>query len=64
MLVLTRRIDEEIVIADNIHVVVLPIQGRQVRLGITAPLSVPVVRQELLAVCSEDEGTTTVDGPA
>jgi carbon storage regulator len=49
MLVLTRRIGEEIVIAGDIHVTVVGVHGRQVRLGITAPLSVPVVRLELLA---------------
>jgi carbon storage regulator len=49
MLVLSRRIGEEIVIADDIHVTVLSIRGTQVRLGITAPRSVPVTRLEILA---------------
>jgi carbon storage regulator len=49
MLVLTRRIGEEIVIASNIRVALLSIKGRQARLGITAPLAVPVRRTELLA---------------
>jgi carbon storage regulator len=49
MLVLTRRIGEEIVIADNIRVTVAAICGKQVRIGITAPRSVPVARLELLA---------------
>ena len=53
MLVLTRRVGEEIVIAGNIHVTVVMANGQTVRLGITAPPSVPVVRQELLAGCSE-----------
>jgi len=47
MLVLTRRLGEEIVIADNIHVTVLSVQGDRVRLGITAPRSVSVDRQEV-----------------
>lgn len=49
MLVLTRRIGEEIVIADNIRVTVVAVNGQRVRLGITAPSSVPVARLELLA---------------
>jgi carbon storage regulator len=53
MLVLTRRVGEEIVIAGNIRVMVVAVKGQTVRLGITAPSSVPVVRRELLAACSE-----------
>lgn len=49
MLVLTRRIGEEIVIAGDIRVMVVAVQGKKVRLGITAPSSVPVTRLELLA---------------
>jgi carbon storage regulator len=49
MLVLSRRIGEEIVIAGDIRVTVLAVNGPRVRLGITAPLVVPVIRQELLA---------------
>jgi carbon storage regulator len=49
MLVLTRRLGEEIVIAGNIRVSVVSIKGKQIRLGITAPPSVPVARLELLA---------------
>lgn len=49
MLVLTRRIGEEIVIADDIRVRVVRVKGERVRLGITAAPSVPVIRQELLA---------------
>lgn len=49
MLVLTRRVGEEVVIAGNICVTLLGIKGNQVRLGITAPYSVPIARGELLA---------------
>lgn len=48
MLVLTRRIGEEIVIADDICIKVVSISGRRACLGITAPLSVHVTRQEVL----------------
>lgn len=52
MLVLTRRIGEEIVIAGNIRVTVIAVNGNRVRVGITAPASVPVARLELLVECS------------
>lgn len=48
MLVLTRRIGEEIVIARDIRVTVVAVNGQRVRLGITAPPSVAVARKELL----------------
>jgi carbon storage regulator len=47
MLCLTRRCGEEIVIGDNIHVTVLSVKRGQVRLGISAPRSVTVDRQEV-----------------
>jgi carbon storage regulator len=47
MLVLTRRIGEEIVIGSGIRVTVLGVQGNRVRLGITAPPSVAVDRAEV-----------------
>lgn len=45
MLVLSRLINEEIVIGQDIHVTVLAAKGKKVRLGI----SVPVNRREVLA---------------
>ncbi len=47
MLVLTRRLGEEIVIADNIRVKVVAVQGNRVRLGIVAPQDVTVHREEI-----------------
>ncbi len=47
MLVLSRRKDEIIVIGDNVRVTVVDIRGDTVRLGITAPKSIPVYRQEI-----------------
>ena len=46
-LVLTRRVDETIVIDGDIKVTVLAIKGNQVRLGIEAPKSVAVHRLEI-----------------
>ena len=47
MLILTRRINEVIRIGDHIQVVIVAIEGNKVRLGITAPRSLPVHRQEV-----------------
>jgi carbon storage regulator len=47
MLVLTRRIGEEIVIDGSIRVTVVAVQEGRVRLGVTAPEHVRVDRQEI-----------------
>ena len=47
MLVLTRRVGEEIVINGNIRVIVVASSGDKIRLGIEAPQSVPVDRKEI-----------------
>jgi len=47
MLVLSRRIGETIVINGDIQVKVLSVQGNKVRLGVVAPESVSVDRQEV-----------------
>lgn len=49
MLVLSRKLNQEIRIGENIVVRVIGIKGNQVRLGIVAPSEVPVLREELLA---------------
>lgn len=47
MLVLTRKKDQVIQIGDDIRVVVVGIVGDRVKLGISAPQSVPVDREEI-----------------
>lgn len=47
MLVLGRRVGEEIWIGDDIRVVVVDIRGNQARLGFDAPLEVSIRRSEL-----------------
>jgi carbon storage regulator len=59
MLVLTRRVGEEVLIGDDIRVKVVAIRGHQVRLAITAPPSVVVARRELLVECPEAADTST-----
>ena len=47
MLVLTRRANQSIMIGDDIVVTVLDVRGDQVRIGIKAPRSVDVHREEV-----------------
>ncbi|MEI7849702.1 MAG: carbon storage regulator CsrA [Chloroflexota bacterium] len=47
MLVLTRRVDESIAIGDSIVLTVLAIEGERVKLGISAPREVLILRQEV-----------------
>jgi carbon storage regulator len=47
MLVLSRRVGEEIVIAGNIRLTIVAVRGQAVRLGIAAPPEVSVNRKEV-----------------
>ncbi len=49
MLILTRKIDQSIIIQDDITVVVLGVERDRVKLGIQAPADVAVLREELQA---------------
>ena len=53
MLILTRKLGESITIGDDIRVSVLGIRGRQVRLGIDAPSSIIVHREEIYVKIQE-----------
>lgn len=47
MLALSRKKDEAIVINNNIEVTILEVKGDHVKLGISAPKSVPIYRKEV-----------------
>ena len=47
MLILSRKIDEKVVIGDDIIISIVEIRGDQVRIGIKAPKKVKVFRQEV-----------------
>ena len=63
MLVLRRKVGESIVLAGVIHVAVLAAQGERVKLGITAPPDVTVVREELLKGPKPDAEATPAPTP-
>lgn len=47
MLILTRKVGESILIGDDVRITTLGIQGRQIRLGISAPNNITVHREEI-----------------
>ena len=54
MLVLSRRADESLYIGDDIKITVLDIRGGQVRIGITAPDTMKVHREEVYQRINKD----------
>lgn len=56
MLVLSRKINESLVIDDKVIVTVIEIRGDKVRLGFEAPKDVPIHRQEVVAAIQNYEG--------
>jgi carbon storage regulator len=48
MLVLSRKINEKIMVGDDIIITIVKIDRNQVRIGIEAPGHVPVYREEIL----------------
>lgn len=54
LLVLTRKIDESIIIGDNIRVTIVDVRGEQVKLGIDAPRSISVHREEVYREIQEE----------
>jgi carbon storage regulator len=56
MLMMTRRAGQKIILGDDIVVEVVEVAGNTVRLGVSAPRSLPVYREEIwTAVRAENE---------
>lgn len=63
MLALSRKKNESIVIDNNIEVTVLDIKGDQIKLGISAPKSVPVYRKEVyVQIKDANKAASSSDG--
>lgn len=63
MLVLTRKLGENIRIGDTVKVTVLEVRGTQVKLGIEAPPEVGVHREEIYARIQEENRRTSAGQP-
>jgi carbon storage regulator len=56
MLILSRKVNEKIMIGEDISVSIIEIRGDQVRLGVTAPKTVKVFRQDVFdAIKAENQ---------
>ncbi len=64
MLALSRKKTESIVINNDIEVTVLEIKGDQVKIGITAPKSIPVYRKEVYAQIKDANKAASVSDGA
>ena len=63
MLILTRKSGEAIRIGDHITLKVIEIRGNQVRIGIDAPRSLAVHREEIYALIQEQNKAATQSSP-
>jgi carbon storage regulator len=63
MLVLSRKRDEKIVIGDQIVVTIVDVRGDKVRIGIEAPASVSVHRQEVFDALKRQEEESSANSP-
>jgi carbon storage regulator len=54
MLVLTRRVDERIMIGEDIYIQIVSISGDSVRLGISAPEGLKILREEIYTAVKKE----------
>jgi carbon storage regulator len=60
MLILTRKIDESIIVGDNIKITVIEIQGDNVRIGIDAPRELSIHREEIYQAIRQENRQTVL----
>lgn len=62
MLIITRRPGEKLMVGDDVVIEVIEVNGSSVRIGIAAPKSIPVYREEIYtAVKEENAAAATAD---
>jgi carbon storage regulator len=65
VLIVSRRVGEKVMIGDDVVVEVLEVTGSLVRLGVQAPRSIPVYREEIWeAIRAENQAAATADPAA
>ncbi|MDR2245666.1 MAG: carbon storage regulator CsrA [Treponema sp.] len=64
MLILSRKVNEKIMIGDDISVSIIEVRGDQVRLGVDAPKTVKVFRQEVFDAIRAENKAASESAPA
>jgi carbon storage regulator len=64
MLIITRRPGEKVMIGDDVVVEIIEVSGSSVRIGIAAPKSVPVYREEIYNAVKEENVAAAASEPA
>ena len=57
MLILTRKVDQGIVIGDGIVIKVIGIEGNKVKLGVDAPKNITILREEIVEAVKQENRT-------
>jgi len=60
MLIITRKPGEKIMLGDDVTIAVIEVSGSSVRIGIAAPRSIPVYREEIWAAVKEQQSASDV----
>jgi carbon storage regulator len=60
MLVLTRKKNDSLIINDNIEIIILAVDGDQIKIGIKAPKEVPILRKEIV-INTENENLSAIN---
>ncbi len=63
MLILSRKINEKIMIGDDVSITVIEIRGDQVKIGVEAPKSVKVFRQEVFEAIKNENRAAATSAP-
>jgi len=64
MLILSRKTNEKIVIGNDIEITIIEVRGEHVRVGINAPKTVKVFREEVYAaICAENKAAAKANIP-
>lgn len=63
MLILSRKTNEKIVIGDSITISIIEVRGDQVKIGVDAPRSVKVFRQEVFEAIQNENRAAVVAAP-
>jgi carbon storage regulator len=63
MLILSRKVNEKIMIGDDISISIIEIRGDQVRLGVDAPKTVKVFRQEVFDAIKAENKAASESAP-